>query len=253
MDGRRDAEQNADGKRYAQREQKQAGVDSGFRETRNASRPEPRHQRHHSARQRQPERSARQRQQHALGKQLRHNAAAARAQRGADGNLLLARGASRQQQVGHIHAGHGQQKPHRRHEYQQRLAHVAHELFPKRNQRWAPAVVQRRIGLLQAAPDDIHFGSSPVDSDAGFQPRNHGEEMTPRGAGVVGVEPQRDPYIHGGIQHRKAGRQHAHHRVAAIAQPDGLPRNRKVPAEAPLPQRVAQQGVIRAAGLVFVG
>ena len=169
---RRDAEQNAGGNRHSQRKQKQTGVDSRFRQPWNAGRPKPRQQRYYAARQHHPQRSARQRQQHALGEQLRHNPAAARAQRGAYGDLLVTSGASRQHQIGHIHAGHQQQKPHRRHQYQQRLTHVAHQFLPKRKQGWAPASVQRRTGLFQPARDDVQFGLRPVDLDARVQSPN---------------------------------------------------------------------------------
>ena len=78
--------------------------------------------------QQQPCRAARQRQQDVLGKQLARDARSRRPQRQPDGKLLLPRRASRQQQVGDIHAGNQQ---HERHGRQQRQHGGAKALDPE--------------------------------------------------------------------------------------------------------------------------
>ena len=67
---------------------------------------------------------ANRRQHHALDQQLADNARARRADREAHGDLTLARGGARQQQVREVGAGDQQHEPGRRQQHDQRLAEL---------------------------------------------------------------------------------------------------------------------------------
>ena len=67
------------------------------------------------------------RQQHAFGQQLPDDAAASRADGGADGDFARPAGGARQQQAGHVGAGDQQHAAYRAQQNEERGAHVAHQ------------------------------------------------------------------------------------------------------------------------------
>jgi hypothetical protein len=71
------------------------------------------------------EQTAESREQDRVDQQLPRDASLARAEGGADGQLVLARDRTRQHQIRRIRAGDEQQKHDRAEEHEQRTAHVA--------------------------------------------------------------------------------------------------------------------------------
>ena len=72
--------------------------------------------------------------QDAFGQKLPNDAAAGRAQRGADGEFTGASRRARQQEIRHVHAGDEKNKTHRGQQHQQNRLDVAHHVLFERNQ-----------------------------------------------------------------------------------------------------------------------
>ena len=95
-----------------------------------------------------PEHAAGERQHDALGQQLAHDAAAARADGGAHGNLAPPAGRAHEQQVGDVRAGDQQHEADGADEHQQRRADVGDERFAHRHRR-EDGVLAERVGELR--------------------------------------------------------------------------------------------------------
>ena len=80
-----------------------------------------------------PERSSRGGEQRALGQELTDQAPSARAERHPDGELLLPTGRAREQEVGHIHAGHQEHQVHADEEEDQHRLDAPDQLVPERD------------------------------------------------------------------------------------------------------------------------
>ena len=97
------------------------------------------------------ERGAHQRQQHALGEELADQAAAARADRRANGDLALAHGRARQQQARHVGAGDDQQERRRAEQREERRPEDADDFGRERNRARGVVAVGRRVLLARGA------------------------------------------------------------------------------------------------------
>ena len=131
---------------------------------------------------------------HAFGQQLAQYAPAAGADGGADGELALAHGRARQQQVRHVGAGDEQNETNRAFEHQQFEPGVAHHGFA--HGKYADAfgfIHPLRIGPAELLADYFHFGAGLFDGDAGLEARGHGEIVALIGALRIGL--QRRPKI----------------------------------------------------------
>jgi hypothetical protein len=72
-----------------------------------------------------------------------------RAERGTHGQFAAPRRASREQQVGDVHAGHEQYRIDRCEQHQQRRAHSLHHVFERRLREGSPAFQRIGMRLLQ--------------------------------------------------------------------------------------------------------
>ncbi len=119
--------------------------------------------------------------------------------------LLTARGAARQQQVGHIDARHEQQESYRAPSAPtERAAHAAHKLVVQYEDRGAPALIQGRQGLFHLCSDAFQFGAHLIET-------SRGGGQSPSGSGrfaereSFGFKAERHKYIHAGLEHGEAG------------------------------------------------
>ena len=155
-------------------------------------------------------------------------------------------------QVGDVGAGHEDQQPHGGHDDIEGLLRFVHESVAKRVTRGPPAAIQRRVRPLQPRTDARHFGARLLQRHAGLQTRDHRQHARRSGVRIVGVQPERQPDVRQGIEHREAGRKNAQDLAGLVPQADALPQNRLVAAEAPLPEAVTQEDEVGVSRPVLV-
>jgi hypothetical protein len=114
--------------------------------------------------QQRPEGAGDHRQDEALEHELADDAAAAGAERGAHGDLVAARGAAREQQVGDVGAGDEEDEHDRDHEHDQRRAHRRGVRLVEREHLDAAALLLLGVGLLEARGDGDHVGLRLVEA-----------------------------------------------------------------------------------------
>ena len=126
------ADQQAGEEREPKREQQHRKIDANFMDARQAG---GRH-RHQKAQravgQCQADQAARNPKHDALEEQLRRDSSPARAQRGANRQLLPASFDAHQQQVGDVRAGHQQNQDDRAHQHPQHVAHIPDHVLLQR-------------------------------------------------------------------------------------------------------------------------
>ena len=211
------------------------------------------------------------RQAQALGQELAHQAAASGAERQAHRHLAHARRGARQQQVAEVRAGDEQDEPGAAEQHPQRVGEVTQRVRAARRRPRAQALVEealprRGIGqrpVVARQPlleGHVGFGGRGVRRGARAQPAEHvqphhlldgaGHVVQPRPSGQDGRQVrQRQPGV-GPLPHRLAEeprRRHADHLERALAQRDGAADHVGAPAEAPLPQLVADHRLRHAA------
>ena len=164
--------------------------------------------------------------------------AAARTQRGTQGDLFTTGSAAREEEVGDIHARHEQEAPHGGHQHPKRAADAAHQFLVQDEDGGAPAFIQVGQGLLHPGSQGIEFEAHLVEGAAAA--RDHGEEADIDGARIAGVEGQGEDHVDARLHDGKIRRQYAYDGVGLVAQADGLARDGRVGGETALPQGVAR-------------
>ena len=202
----------------------------------------------------QPEHAAHRRQHDALGQQLPHDAAAAGADRGADRDLALADGRAHQQQVGDVGARDQQDEGDRAQQHPQRRSDVADDdLLHRRDAEAALAAQRVRKRLAELLRGLLQLRGGGGERDARFQAAGGQEEMALHHA--VRIDLKRQPDI------RRARRrldgfgieraQHADHFVRLAVERQLAADDRRVAAEAALPEPFAQDDDVAAVRQVF--
>ena len=185
----------------------------------------------------------------ALGEQLPQQPRAAGAHGDAHGDLPLPRCRAREQQVRHVGRGDQQHQHHRAHQHHQRRAQWdGHQPVVERLQMDAPVLY---FGILEAhaARHRVHLGLRLLHRHAGLEPPDGDDHVLE--ADLFGaVDGQRRPDVAFG-QERGRFRRDPHHRVGDAVQHHGLPQQRGLTAEAPLPETFADHGHRRTSGQVF--
>ena len=157
----------------------------------------------------------------ALGQQLADDAPAAGAERGADGDFLLARERAGEEQVGDVGARDEEHEGHRRHEHQERQAHAPDRLLLQRQHaERQPAV--RRIEVWMLAPQPhrqrVELGSRLRDRRARLERRDDVVVLAVPDLRRVGGQRQRQHHLrivdhaerrHDLARERERRRQHA--------------------------------------------
>ena len=128
----------------------------------------------------------------ALGDELDEQAAAARAERGADRELLLPRLRSREQQVGEVRAGDEQHEPDGALQDPQRRRHVADDVVLERV---VPQPVRRGVRHVRVRRDGLPLAQHAVEvvsglgeRHVGLQPANQVERVAAAPAGIGRVD-----------------------------------------------------------------
>ena len=137
-------------------------------------------QRHRPDREQQSNQAAADGKDDALDQQLRGNPGAARADRGANRDLLLPADRARQQQVGHVGARDQQDEADRGDEHEQRLPHVLHREVVQGLRFGADAVVA--LGVLRRQPvgDHVELRLGGRQIDAVLEPCDRKDAGMPR-------------------------------------------------------------------------
>ena len=178
---------------------------------------------------------------HAFGEQLAKHAPTAGANCGADGELALAHGRARQQQVRYVGAGDEENESDRAFQHQQFEPGVAYHGFAHGKHADAFGFVHPlRIGAAKLLADYFHFSAGLLDGDAGLESRGDREIVALIRALRIGL--QRRPKIEAIRFGLKALGHHADHRVGALVEQDRLANDGRVAAEPSLPEGVTQHG-----------
>ena len=120
--------------------------------------------------------TAKERQQEALDQELAHESRPARAERGADRELVHATGRADEGEVGHVHAGYEQDEAHRGEHQVQRASRARHELFAQRH-RDNRALLRGRPALPHRRRQRCQFGPGLFQGDAVAQAADGGQRV----------------------------------------------------------------------------
>jgi hypothetical protein len=182
------------------------------------------------------------RQQHALDQQLPDDGQATGAEGRTDGNFLLSRGRSRDQQVRDVEACDGQQDADREVENQQGGLNIAGEHLTQWHQddgRVSVEVVHRGESLAEA----IHVGASRLEARSCLQPPDDADDAAPAVAPrAIAIQPRRRPDIGVVVHEAEGGRHHADDLRRDVIQMDEASDDAPVAAEARLPETMADDG-----------
>ena len=197
----------------------------------------------HRLAQHQPEGHARQREQSSLHQELLHQAAASRAERKPDGQLLPAGRAARQQQAGDVDAGDRQHQPDHHQQHREEQAYGLHlglaldavKAADGRNLDAFRVTKRFRHGLIETPRDGHQTGSRPTDGHARLQARVQGQD------GIVQVT--RDEHI-GRVAEADQGaivrRQNPDDHVGPPVQTNRAAHHRRIAVQTGAPEMVAQ-------------
>ena len=225
-----------------------------------------RHARHHSPQnsegQKEAQPGSRQSQQQIFRRQLAKQTRAPSAQRQPYGDFPLAVRRTAQEKVGDIGAGDEQDKAHSAQQQEQECSDLAHHLAAERQSHGAklyPVAELRRVSLEDSISNRFDVGVGAGQANAGLQSRQDavieivtfiGQFLAREGHGNEDV--RRVALLHALEGEGKASRHDADHRIGLAVQRHRPPDDPGVRTEAPLPQRVSQDGD-RVPGLIFVG
>ena len=177
------------------------------------------------------------REQHALSEKLPNQAAAARADRRADGDLPLPHRRARQQQARDVGAGDDQQKRRRAEQREERRPEDADDLGRERNRTRGVVAVGGWIFNPEALRQRAQLVVRSLDGDTRFQPGDRLHEMG--AAAVLGDVPRDAMPDVGPVRIRKPLRHHADDGEQRAVERDRLADNRRVAAETFAPQAMA--------------
>ncbi len=192
--------------------------------------------------------------QQALDEERAHQAPAARPQRGADGQLLLAGGAPGEQQVAHVGAADEEQQPHRSQHDEECRPELTHDLLRQGLDLDGEALrVVLRVDLRQPAGHDVEVDLGLAHRDPGLQVAEQvpvaGERARRRIERRGG--PARDPQL--GIAPRKSRRHDADQRACDSVEHEAPAEHPGVAAEAVDPGLVPHHEDGRCGRLVVGG
>jgi hypothetical protein len=186
--------------------------------------------------------------QAALDQELPQDAPAAGPERHAHGQLLLALGAAREQQVRDVRAAEQQQQERRRlpHRHEVRGAWIAHAAV-EREHRHGPVGVRLRIRLPLGLDQRLHLGVGALQRDAVGQPAHHDQPPAIAAVHHVLVEDERHPEP-GAHRDAEARRRHADHDRGCVVDQDRPAHDVGIRRVAHAPQHVAEDDDARSAG-----
>ena len=179
------------------------------------------------------------RQHHVLGQPLRDDPRAARAERQANRRLAAACRRAREEQVRHVGAGDEQHQRDRRDERDQRAARLADNRVLRRHEPHAPALVGFRIRGFELQAHRVELRLRGGACDRRLQPSDrHHEAAAARHAGHVVFD--RCPHL-GVVGGKAEARRHdADDEVRPSLGHDRSTDNRRIAAEQPLPDAIAE-------------
>ena len=236
----------------AEREREHPAVDGNLLDARHVGRQAADEQRHAPEREQETGGAADQAEHGAFGQELTDDAAAARAERVADGDLTLTRAGPREQQIRDVRAGDQQHEADRAEHHQQARAHVADDLVLKRDDfaALAPRVREhpQRVGLAKIGYARAHLRLRARGGCAGREPGDGLTALTaaPQRASRRAIERERHPDLRlGGGERERRG--HDADDFARLAVDQDLAADHvRIGAEALTPQRVADDDGARA-------
>ena len=208
---------------------------------------------HHRVADQDPEGAADRGEQDVLGEKLPQQPPASSAERGAHGDVALARRAARERQVRQVHATDEQQHPHGAEQHIQRASELrADQDVDVPLDGDAPTFV--RIGIVGRDPraDGIHLGARLFDRHARLQTSKRGHPMEVARA-FTRLEGKRPPHLREAAIERGALRHHADDGVRLAIERERSPDDAGVGAERRRPQLVAQHDDVLFARFVLVG
>ena len=188
----------------------------------------------------------RHREQQALGQRLAHEAAPRGAERVPHRHLAAARLRPREQERRDVGAGQEQDQRDRPQHHHQRRAHAARHVILQRPHRHAQVLVRLRVLPRQVVGDGGHRRPRLLQARPLRQPR-HRPEVVAAPVLEIARGPHGDPQVDGdrhlsgnGVGKPEGRRHHADDRVARPVDADGAADHLRVGAEAPPPERVAE-------------
>ena len=252
LERRRRADEQPGHQRDADRERDDGAVHPHFAEARDAERLETGQRVAAPGRDEKPRHRADHRQQQAFRQQLADEPPAAGAERRPHRELALARGRACEQQVGDVRARDEQHEADGAQQQQQRGPRVFDDVAVQRGDRELEVSVVLRVRLLEAFRDVLNVSRRGVTAHAVLHAADHVEE--PRAAVVYAerliVGEWHPELALGRVRQRR--RHHADDRVGDAVQPDRLPDDVRVPAEALHPEAVTEQDDVVFARLVLL-
>ena len=240
-------------------------VDSDLVQTRNVGRPELANRRDAEQRDAESGHSAHERQQHVFRQQLSQKTRAIGAHGGANRHLLLANRRARQQQVGNVATGDQQHEADGAEQHVEGEAHVADDLVDQRNDADRQTAVRRIVGrilLLHSIRDSVHLGLRAFDGDAGLERREDVVVLAVALRLRAGGQRQRKQQIdvlnpvhrrHDLFVEREVFRHHADHGEVVAVERERLADDRRIGAEASLPESVRENHRQRLPRLILFG
>ena len=200
-------------------------------------------------------------QEQALGEHLAEQRPAARAERGAEGELRAPRRAAREQQVGHVGAGDQQDQADGAEQQDQRRASVLDDVVLQRddpNPHLRGGVLGELLAELRR--DSIHLRLGLGQRHVAPDPAEHGEEGEVPRRGLLVVELDRREELRVGHEEPLGGQvqpearwQDPDHLVGDAVYLDRASHQAGVAAVAAEPEPVAEHHHVRPAGHLFIG
>jgi hypothetical protein len=203
----------------------------------------------------QAERRTTTRKQDALREYLANQAGFAGSERGADGNLFLARGPARQQQVGEIRADNQHYHADGAREQKQRRAKASAHIAREKAKLWRKTVA---LGVLASdlIGKNVEFRLSALHRNSWFEPANHRKGVAPAigffRQGKREVQVDAAAWSEDGAKVER-GREDTHYGNRRVVEREWSADDRWIGSEAPLPEPLAQQDSLWPIPLAFIG
>ena len=188
----------------------------------------------------------------AFGEELPGDPRPARAEGGADGELAGARGAACQQQVGDVAAGDEEHEADRAEKREHAARVVADEIVEHGDRREVELGRLAREGAAETLGVGAQLAERLFVGRPGLQPRVDLQVVLVVHRLALGRERDRHPELFavGGVVERR--RHDADDVVGASVERDAAPDRRRIAAEPPRPEAVAEHGDLFASGLILL-
>ncbi len=254
---RRKAERDAGEHRHAKTERQHRPVDANVARHRQAVRAERDERADQPHREQDAAGAADEREQDAFRQELRDDAPRRRAERHADGNLLLPGARARDEQTRHVGGRDQQQKTDRREQKRHHRLDVGDELRPQARDVDADIAVVGRVVVLERRGHPVHVAPGRIDRYPRPQAPDDEKVAVAAFAGRIrsGKELRvvRNPPVRRNPQRRlvgilHAGRHHAHNRRRFVVDPERASDRILTAAEPLAPEAVAHDRDARRAG-----